>query len=146
MSYTVYKVVRKLDDGRFISAAVEELEAQLEYRLGKVTKGLPNSLGVFVFKSLEAALEWEFISYPIVLECESSEPVQVPVRIASYRSLIELGVFKIFAGRKTSFKRRLKWTAKFSLVFSLFHEIPGSGVVPAVTPIRVVYRDGRRVG
>ena len=146
MSYTVYKVVRKLDDYRFISAVVTEPEAQLEYRLGKVTKGLPNSLGVFVFTSLEAALGWKFLGYPIILECESSEPVQVPVRIAPYHRLIKLGVFRVFAGRKASFKRRLKWTTKFALVFRHFHAIPGSGVVPAVTPIRVVYRNGRRVG
>jgi hypothetical protein len=127
-----------MENGRRISATVTQPEAQLEYRVGATTRALPNSLGIFVFTNLQRARDWNFVgaSTKRIFECETEGPLEHPVKIAGFRKVLES--IQVFAGKKASFARRLKWTGKFIDRFT-YSPMHGSAVVPSVKPVKLVY-------
>lgn len=138
----VYKVARResadTNVPKWISAAVSEPEVQLEYRIGKVTRAKPGSMGVFIFTKLADAQRWRkwVEEENVIFQCEASEEVMRPKWIVSYRDVSTL--LRKITGHKISWSRRQRWfTGKLSHLLNLYAP-SGSGTVKYVKPMKLV--------
>ena len=80
-----YKVVMEFPDlvRQYFSDIIRCSKYSLEYKIGKITKAVKGSLGIFCFKTLEDAERFAFFGGDLIFEVNSIGRGKVPLIIAN---------------------------------------------------------------